>query len=77
LFDKGIISKSDWDKAIVSFEVQLQNNQLIQRSKRLTTVNSEDNLGRTTCALADGTISMLNVGERVLGLTMTGTERPT
>ena len=67
LFDKGVISRSDWDRATASFEVA-----------KATKQKAKDNLGRTTIyAPADGTISMLNVelGERVLGTQqMTGTE---
>ncbi|MFN7099902.1 MAG: efflux RND transporter periplasmic adaptor subunit [Flavobacterium sp.] len=81
LFDKGIISKSDWDKAIASFEVAKatkQNAYYNVQSASATVNEAKDNLGRTTIyAPADGTISMLNVelGERVLGTQqMTGTE---
>ncbi|MGZ9676807.1 efflux RND transporter periplasmic adaptor subunit [Flavobacterium sp. GNP001] len=81
LFDKGIISKSDWDKAIASFEVakaSKQNAYYNVQSASATVNEAKDNLGRTTIyAPADGTISMLNVelGERVLGTQqMTGTE---
>ncbi|MCF8322463.1 MAG: efflux RND transporter periplasmic adaptor subunit [Flavobacterium sp.] len=81
LFDKGIISKSDWDKAIASFEVAKatkQNAYYTVQSASATVSEAKDNLGRTTIyAPADGTISMLNVelGERVLGTQqMAGTE---
>ena len=81
LFEKGIISKSDWDKAIASFEVAKANKQSAYfnvQSASATVNEAKDNLGRTTIyAPADGTISMLNVelGERVLGTQqMTGTE---
>ena len=81
LFDKGIISKSDWDKAIASFEVAKASKQsaFFNVQSATATVNeAKDNLGRTIIyAPADGTISMLNVelGERVLGTQqMTGTE---
>ena len=81
LFDKGIISKSDWDKAVASFEVAKatkQNAYYNVQSASATVNEAKDNLGRTTIyAPADGTISMLNVelGERVLGTQqMTGTE---
>ena len=81
LFDKGIITKSDWDKAIATFEVAnatKQNAYYNVKSASATVNEAKDNLGRTTIyAPADGTISMLNVelGERVLGTQqMTGTE---
>ncbi|MES2574532.1 MAG: efflux RND transporter periplasmic adaptor subunit [Bacteroidota bacterium] len=81
LFDKGIISKSDWDKAISSFEVAKANKQSAYfnvQSASATVNEAKDNLGRTTIyAPADGTISVLNVelGERVLGTQqMAGTE---
>ena len=81
LFDKGIISKSDWDKAIASFEVAKASKQSAfynVQSASATVNEAKDNLGRTIIyAPADGTISVLNVelGERVLGTQqMTGTE---
>lgn len=81
LFDKGIISKSDWDKAIASFEVAKANKQTAYfnvQSASASVNESKDNLGRTVIyAPADGTISVLNVelGERVLGTQqMAGTE---
>ena len=81
LFDKGIISKSDWDKAVASFEVAQATKESAYynvQSASASVNEAKDNLGRTTIyAPADGTISMLNVelGERVLGTQqMTGTE---
>jgi HlyD family secretion protein len=81
LFDKGIISKSDWDRAISSFEsakAAKESAYFNVKSASATVNEAKDNLGRTTIyAPADGTISMLNVelGERVLGTQqMTGTE---
>jgi HlyD family secretion protein len=81
LFDKGIISKSDWDKAIASFEVAKatkQNAYYTVQSASASVNEAKDNLRRTTIyAPADGTISVLNVelGERVLGTQqMAGTE---
>jgi len=81
LFEKGIISKSDWDKAIASFEVakaSKESSYYNVQSANATVKEAKDNLGRTTIyAPADGTVSMLNVelGERVLGTQqMTGTE---
>lgn len=73
LFDKGIISKSDWDKAIASFEVAkaAKENAYYQvQSASATVMEAKDQLGRTSIfAPADGTISGLTVelGERVLG----------
>ncbi|MCI4443929.1 MAG: efflux RND transporter periplasmic adaptor subunit [Lentimicrobium sp.] len=81
LFEKGIISKSDWDKTVASFEVAKANKQSAYfnvQSASATVNEARDNLGRTTIyAPADGTISVLNVelGERVLGTQqMAGTE---
>ena len=81
LFEKGIISKSDWDKATASYEVAKAAKQTAYfnvQSASATVNEAKDNFGRTTIyAPADGTISMLNVelGERVLGTQqMTGTE---
>ncbi|MWB95602.1 efflux RND transporter periplasmic adaptor subunit [Flavobacterium sp. GA093] len=81
LFEKGVISKSDWDKAIASFEVAKatkQNAYFTVQSASASVNEAKDNLGRTTIyAPADGTISVLNVelGERVLGTQqMAGTE---
>lgn len=81
LFDKGIISKSDWDKVIASFEGAKANKESAYynvQSANATVKEAKDNLGRTTIyAPADGTISSLGVelGERVLGTQqMTGTE---
>jgi HlyD family secretion protein len=81
LFDKGIISRSDWDKAIASFAVAKAAKQSAYynvQSASASVNEARDNLGRTVIyAPADGTISMLNVelGERVLGTQqMAGTE---
>ncbi|MGL2987358.1 efflux RND transporter periplasmic adaptor subunit [Flavobacterium sp. RSSA_27] len=81
LYEKGIISRADWDKAIASFEVAKANKQNAYfnvQSASATVLEAKDNLGRTTIyAPADGTISVLNVelGERVLGTQqMAGTE---
>tara|TARA_R110000868_G_scaffold58472_6_gene180691 strand:- start:4126 stop:5421 length:1296 start_codon:yes stop_codon:yes gene_type:complete len=81
LFQKGIISKSDWDKAIASYEVAKATKQSAYfnvQSASASVNEAKDNLGRTIIySPADGTISMLNVelGERVLGTQqMTGTE---
>jgi len=81
LFDKGIISRSDWDKAIAAFEGAKANKESAYfnvQSANATVKEAKDNLGRTTIyAPADGTISSLDVelGERVLGTQQkTGTE---
>ena len=81
LFEKGIISKSEWDRIVSAYEVAMANKQSAYyqvQSASATVTEAKDNLGRTTIyAPADGTISLLNVelGERVLGTQqMTGTE---
>ena len=81
LFDKGIISRSDWDKAVSAYAVAQATKQSAYynvQSAAATVNEAKDNLGRTTIyAPADGTISSLGVelGERVLGTQqMTGTE---
>ncbi len=81
LFDKGIISRADWDKAIASFEVAKASKQTAYfnvQSASASVKEAKDNLGRTMIyAPANGTISVLNVelGERILGTQqMSGTE---
>ncbi len=81
LFDKGIISKSDWDKAIASFEVAKANRHTAffnVQSASASVKEAKDNLGRTLIySPNDGTISKLSVelGERILGTQqMAGTE---
>jgi HlyD family secretion protein len=81
LFDKGVISKSEWDKIVSSYEVAVAAKQSAYynvQSASATLTEARDNLGRTTIyAPADGTISLLSIelGERVLGTQqMTGTE---
>lgn len=81
LFDKGIISRSDWEKTVSAYEVAQANKQAAYynvQSASATVNEARDNLGRTTIySPADGTISSLGVelGERVLGTQqMTGTE---
>jgi HlyD family secretion protein len=81
LFEKGVISKSEWDRIVSAYEVAVASKQSayynVQRASA-TLTEAKDNLGRTTIyAPADGTISLLSVelGERVLGTQqMTGTE---
>ena len=81
LFEKGIISRSDWDKTIATFEVAKASKQTAYfnvQSAQASVKEAKDNLGRTIIfAPANGTISMLNVelGERILGTQqMSGTE---
>ena len=81
LFEKGVISKADWDRAIASYETAQANKSSAYYSVQsaAATVNeAKDNLTRTTIyAPMSGTISMLNVelGERVVGTQqMAGTE---
>ena len=81
LFDKGIISKSDWDKATASFEVAKANRHTAYfnvQSASASVKEAKDNLGRTIIySPNDGTISKLSVelGERILGTQqMAGTE---
>lgn len=81
LFEKGIISKSEWDKAISSYEVAKAGRQSAYfnvQSAGASVNEAMDNLNRTTIyAPMDGTISKLDVelGERVVGTQqMAGTE---
>lgn len=81
LFDKGIISKSEWDRVVATFEGAQAAKQAAYygvQSAAATVTEAKDNLGRTTIyAPADGTVSLLSVelGERVLGTQqMAGTE---
>lgn len=81
LFEKGIISKSDWDKATATFEAAKASRESAYfnvKSASATVKEAKDNLGRTLIyAPADGTISVLNVelGEKILGTQqMAGTE---
>ena len=81
LFEKGVISKADWDKSIATFETaQASRNSAYYsvQSATATVKESSDNLNRTTIyAPMSGTISQLNVelGERVVGTQqMAGTE---
>ncbi|WP_452218660.1 efflux RND transporter periplasmic adaptor subunit [Lacinutrix undariae] len=81
LFEKGIISKADWDKAISSYEIAQANKQSAYynvQSASATVNEANDNLNRTNIyAPMSGTISKLDVelGERVVGTQqMAGTE---
>lgn len=81
LFEKGVISKADWDKSVASYETaQASRNSAYYsvQSASATVKEATDNLNRTTIyAPMSGTISLLNVeiGERVVGTQqMAGTE---
>ena len=81
LYDKGVISKADFDRALSDFEVAKANRESAYynvKSVSASVKQASDNLGRTTIyAPRDGTISMLNaeLGERVVGTaSMAGTE---
>lgn len=81
LFEKGVISKSEWDKSIADYEVAQANRNAAYFNVQSSMANvkqSEDNLARTTIyAPMSGTISKLSVelGERVVGTAqMAGTE---
>ncbi len=81
LFDKGIISKAEWDKMISTYEIAQAAKQSAYynvQSASATVVEAKDNLRRTNIyAPMDGTVSALKVelGERVVGTQqMTGTE---
>lgn len=81
LFDKGVISKAEWDKVVSAYEVAaaVKNAAFFTvQSTQASLTESRDNLNRTTIyAPVDGTISRLDVelGERVLGTQqMAGTE---
>ncbi|SDR67225.1 HlyD family secretion protein [Formosa sp. Hel1_31_208] len=81
LFERGVISKADWDRAIAAYETAeaAKNSAFYSVKSAAATVNeAQDNLSRTTIyAPMDGTISLLNVelGERVVGTQqMAGTE---
>ncbi|MBA6152262.1 efflux RND transporter periplasmic adaptor subunit [Gelidibacter maritimus] len=81
LFEKGIISKSEWDKAVSAYEIAQANRQSAYynvQSASASVSEARDNLNRTTIyAPMSGTISKLDVelGERVVGTQqMAGTE---
>ncbi|MDN3494176.1 efflux RND transporter periplasmic adaptor subunit [Winogradskyella bathintestinalis] len=81
LFDKGVISKADWDRSIATYETAVagKNSAYYNVQSAAATVNeAKDNLNRTTIyAPMSGTISLLSVelGERVVGTQqMAGTE---
>ncbi|TCK67550.1 HlyD family secretion protein [Winogradskyella wandonensis] len=81
LFDKGVISKADWDRAVATYETAQAARSSAYYSLQSAGANvnqARDNLSRTTIyAPMSGTISLLNVelGERVVGTQqMAGTE---
>jgi HlyD family secretion protein len=81
LFDKGVISKSEWDRIVSAYEVARAGKQSAYynvQSANATVTEARDNLNRTTIySPVDGTISRLDaeLGERVVGTQqMTGTE---
>ncbi|WP_456437824.1 efflux RND transporter periplasmic adaptor subunit [Psychroserpens sp.] len=81
LFDKGVISKADWDRSIATYETAVAGRSSAYYSVQsaAASVNeANDNLRRTEIyAPMSGTISLLNVelGERVVGTQqMAGTE---
>ncbi|MGB3342936.1 MAG: efflux RND transporter periplasmic adaptor subunit [Aequorivita sp.] len=81
LFEKGVISKSEWDKSVTDYDMAKANSKAAYYSVQSASANlkqSVDNLSRTTIyAPMAGTISKLSVelGERVVGTAqMAGTE---
>ena len=81
LFDKGVISKADFERAQSDLDIAQASRQSAfynVQSVAAQVKQATDNLGRTSIfAPRDGTISMLNVelGERVVGTAqMAGTE---
>ena len=81
LFEKGIISKSEWDRIVAAYEVAEASKNAAyygMQSAAATVTEAIDNLARTTIySPMRGTISKLDVelGERVVGTQqMAGTE---
>ncbi|MCB0453787.1 MAG: efflux RND transporter periplasmic adaptor subunit [Aequorivita sp.] len=81
LFEKGVISKSEWDKSVADYDMAQANAKAAYYSVQSAAANvkqSVDNLSRTSIyAPMSGTISKLSVelGERVVGTAqMAGTE---
>ena len=81
LFEKGVISRSDWERSQTNYEVAQANVRSAfynVESAKSSVKQSRDNLSRTSIfAPRDGTISKLSVelGERVVGTAqMAGTE---
>lgn len=81
LFERGVISKSEWDRLVSAYEVAKASRQSAfynVKSANATVTEATDNLNRTTIySPVDGTISKLDaeLGERVVGTQqMAGTE---
>jgi len=81
LFDKGIISKANWDQVVSAYEIAQASKQSAYysvQSSAATVNEARDNLNRTNIyAPMSGTISRLSIelGERVVGTQqMAGTE---
>lgn len=81
LFEKGVISKSEWDKSVSEYDMAQASSKAAYYNVQSAAANvkqSVDNLSRTTIyAPRSGTISKLSVelGERVVGTAqMAGTE---
>jgi len=81
LFDKGVISKAEWDRIVATYESAKASRDaayFMVKSASATVTEAQENLGRTTIfAPVDGTISKLDaeLGERVVGTQqMAGTE---
>ncbi|APG60380.1 efflux RND transporter periplasmic adaptor subunit [Christiangramia salexigens] len=81
LFEKGVISRAEWDGIISNYEMAQANKESAyysMQSSAATVTEANDNLGRTNIfAPMTGTISKLDVelGERVVGTQqMAGTE---
>ncbi len=81
LFEKGVISKAEWDKSVADYDMATANARAAYYNVQSASANvkqSMDNLSRTTIyAPMSGTVSKLSmeVGERVVGTAqMAGTE---
>jgi HlyD family secretion protein len=81
LFEKGVISKAEWDRSITDYESAQANSQSAYYNVQSAAANvkqSRDNVSRTSIyAPMSGTVSKLSVelGERVVGTAqMAGTE---
>jgi len=81
LFEKGVISKAEWDGIVSNYEMAEANKEssyYSMQSSAATVTEAQDNLGRTNIyAPMSGTISKLDaeLGERVVGTQqMAGTE---
>ncbi|MCP9198647.1 efflux RND transporter periplasmic adaptor subunit [Gramella sp. GC03-9] len=81
LFEKGVISRAEWDGIVSNYEMAQANKEsayFSMQSSAATVTEAQDNLGRTNIyAPMTGTISKLDaeLGERVVGTQqMAGTE---